>query len=191
MQGKTREKKMTRASDGGGKRVHKAVVDCAEAKSGGHHHNHLIHHHHHVLVQHSTPQAAGETSQTGLQTRPHREQPRRCQGPRPDEARARSPAVTQDRRQAATQTCRRAATATRSQTQAQAQARRHDGSASPTARGRPLRHSAPAIPGPEAAAPSTAPPHRHRRRRLRLFAACTPPRSEVVARRDHNARREK
>ena len=31
------------------------------------HHNHHIHHHHHVLIQHSTPQAAGETSQTGPQ----------------------------------------------------------------------------------------------------------------------------
>ena len=30
-----------------------------------HQHDHLIHHHHHVLIQHSTPQAAGDTSQTG------------------------------------------------------------------------------------------------------------------------------
>ena len=81
-----------------------------------HHHNHLICHHHRVLVQHSTPQAAGETSQTGPQTGPHREQPRRRQGPRPNEARAHSPAETQDRRQAATRARRRAATATRSQT---------------------------------------------------------------------------
>ena len=66
-----------------------------------HHHNHLIRHQHHVLVQHSTPQAAEETSQTGPQTRPHREQPRGRQGPRPDEARVRSWAETQDRRQAA------------------------------------------------------------------------------------------
>ena len=104
----------------------------------------------------------------GPQTRPYREQPRRRQGPRPDEACARSPAETQDRRPAATRTRRRAATATRSQTQAQAQARRHVGSASPTLRGRPLRHSAPAILAPEAAAPSTAPPQRHRHRRHHL-----------------------
>ena len=63
-----------------------------------HHHDHLIHHHHHVLIQHSTPQAAGDTSQTGLQTRPHREQPRRRQGPRPDEAHTHDPADAQDRR---------------------------------------------------------------------------------------------
>ena len=37
-----------------------------------HHHDHLIRHHHHVLIQHSTPQAAGDTSQTGPQTRPPR-----------------------------------------------------------------------------------------------------------------------
>ena len=97
-----------------------------------HHHNHLIHHHHHVLIQHSTPQAAGETSQTGPQTRPHREQPHRRQSTRLDEARGRSPAETQGRRQTATQTRRRATTATHSQTQAQTQAWRHDGSASPT-----------------------------------------------------------
>ena len=126
-----------------------------------HHHNHLIRHHHHVLVQHNTPLAAGETSQTGRQTRPYREQPRRCQGPRPDEAPARSLAETQGCRQAATRTCRRAATATRSQAKAQAKARHHNDSAGPTPQRRPLRHSAPAIPGPEAAAPSTALPHRH------------------------------
>ena len=103
-----------------------------------HHHDHLIHHHHHVLIQHSTPQAAADTSQTGPQTRPHREQPRRCQGPRPDEAHIRDPAETQDRRQTATQTRQRATTATRSQAQTQVQTRRHDGSASPTPRGRPL-----------------------------------------------------
>ena len=48
-----------------------------------HHHDHLIHDHHHVLIQHSTPQAAGDTSQTGPLTRPHREQPHRRQGPPP------------------------------------------------------------------------------------------------------------
>ena len=133
-----------------------------------HHHNHLIHHHHHVLVQHSTPQAAGKTSQTGPQTRPHREQPRRRQGPRPNEARARSPAETQDSRQATTQSGQRTTTSTRSQTQAQAQARRHDGSTSPTPGGRPLQHPVPAIPGPAAAAPNTATPHRHRRRPYHL-----------------------
>ena len=66
-----------------------------------HHHNHLIYHDNNVLSQHSTPQAAGETSQTGPQTRPHRERPCRRQGPRPDEARPDSPAKTQDDRQAA------------------------------------------------------------------------------------------
>ena len=107
-----------------------------------HQHNHLIHHHHHVLIRHSSPQTAVETSQTGSETRPQPEQPRRRQGPRPDEARARSPAEIQDRRQAAAQTRRRAAAATRSQTKAQAQARRHNGSARPTPRGCPLWHSA-------------------------------------------------
>ena len=104
-----------------------------------HHHNRLLHHyHHHVLIQHATPQTAGETSLTGDQTRPHREQPSRRQVTPPDEARARSPAETKDRHRAAAQTCRRAAAATCSQTQAQAQAWRHDGSAGPTPRGRPL-----------------------------------------------------
>ena len=103
-----------------------------------HHHNHVIHHHHHVLIQHSTPQTAGETSVTGPQTRPHREQPRCRQGPRPDEARARRPAETRDRRQAATEALRCAAASTSGQTQAQAQAWRHGVSASPTPRGRPL-----------------------------------------------------
>ena len=103
-----------------------------------HHHDHLIHHHHRVLILHSTPRAAGDTSKTGPQTRPHREQPRRRQGPRPDEARTRDPAETQDRRHTATQTRQRATTATRSQAQTQAQTRRHDGSASPIPRGRPL-----------------------------------------------------
>ena len=133
-----------------------------------HHHNHLIGPHHHVLVQHPIPQAAGETSQTGPQTRPHRKQPCCYQSPRADEARARSPAETQDRHQAATRTRRRAATSGRSQIQAQAKAGHHDSSASPTPRRRPLRHLAPAIPGPEAAVPSTAPPHRHRCRRHHL-----------------------
>ena len=92
----------------------------------------------HILIQHSTPQASGETSQTGPQTPPHREQPRRRQGPRPDEARTRNPAETQDRRQTASQTRQRDTTATRSQTQTHPQARRHDSSASPTPRERPL-----------------------------------------------------
>ena len=56
-----------------------------------HHHDHLIRHHHHVLIQHSTPQAAGDTFQMGPKTRPHREQtlppprptPRRGPHPRP------------------------------------------------------------------------------------------------------------
>ena len=135
-----------------------------------HHHDHLIHHHHHVLIQHSTPQAAGNTSQTGPQTRPHREQPRRRQGPRPDKAHTRDPAETQDRRKTATQTCQRATTASRSQAQTQVQTRRHDGSASPAPRGRPLWHSAPAVPGPEAAAPNRARPHRHRCRRHHLHS---------------------
>ena len=43
-----------------------------------------------------------------------------------------------------------------------------DGSTSPTPRGRPLRHPAPAIPGPAAAAPSMAPSQCHRRRRHHL-----------------------
>ena len=91
----------------------------------------LIYHHHHVPVQHSTPRAAGETSQTGTQkTRPHRVQPRRRQGPRHNKACARSPAETQDRRQATTVTRQRAATASRNQTQAQAQAWRHNSSGS-------------------------------------------------------------
>ena len=124
-----------------------------------HHHDHLIHHHHHVLIQHSTPQAAGDTSQTGPQTRPHREQPRRHQGPRPDEASTHDPADAQDRRQTATQT----QGSTRSRARTQAQTRRHDGRASPAPRGRPLRHPAPAVPGPKAAAPSAAAPHHHRR----------------------------
>ena len=95
-----------------------------------HHHDHRIHHHHHVLIQHSTPPAAGDTSQTGLQIRPHREQPRRRQGPRPGEAHTHDPAEAQDRRQTATQTRRHPTTATRSQAQTKAQTRRHDGSAS-------------------------------------------------------------
>ena len=104
-----------------------------------HQHTHIIHLlHHHVLIQHATPQTARGTSQKGPQARRHREQPHSRQGTRPDEARARSPAETQDRRHAAAQTHRGAATATRSQTQAKAQAQRHDSSASPTPRGRPL-----------------------------------------------------
>ena len=103
-----------------------------------HHHDHLNHHHHHVLIQHYTPLAAGDTSQTGPQTRPHRERLRRRQGPRPDEASTRDPAETQDRCQTATQTHQRATTATRSQAQTQAQTGRQDGSASRTPRGRPL-----------------------------------------------------
>ena len=41
------------------------------------------------------PRTAGETSQTGPHARPHRKQPRHRRGPRPDEARARSPAQAQ------------------------------------------------------------------------------------------------
>ena len=108
------------------------------------------------------PKAAGTVSQTGPQTRPHREEPRRCQGLRPNKAHARSPAETQDGRQAATQTRRRTMSSTRSQTQAQAQAGHQKDSASRTPPGRPLRHPAPAIPEPAAAAPRTVPHHRRR-----------------------------
>ena len=129
-----------------------------------HHHNHLICHHYHVLVQQTTPQAGGKASQTGAQTRSHRERPRRRQGPGPCKTRARSHAKTRDRRQAAIQTRRRTTSSARSLTQAQAPAQRQDDNASPNPRGRPLRPPAPAIPDLATAAPSTAPPHRHRRR---------------------------
>ena len=119
--------------------------------------------HNHILVQHTTPQAAGKAS-----TIPHRERPRCCQGPRPSETSARSPAETQDRSQATTQTRRRTTSSARYLTRAQVQARCHDNSASLTPRGCPLRPPAPASPDPAAAALNTAPSNRHRRRHHHL-----------------------
>ena len=111
------------------------------------------------------PKAAGETSGTGHQTCPDREQPRRRQGPQPNEARARSPAETQDPREAATQS----AGAPRPQPAAKPKPKPKPGpTTAARAQGRPLRHWAPAIPGPAAAAPNTALPHGPQRRRHHL-----------------------
>ena len=113
-----------------------------------HHHDHLIHHHHHhVLIQHSTPQAAEDTSQTGSKPAPTassptaaKATPRRSPYPRP----SRSP--------------RPPPKAARSQAQAQAQTRRHDGSSGPAPPGCPLRHPAPAVPARRQQRPARRPP---------------------------------
>ena len=145
-----------------------------------HDHNHLIRHNHHILVKDPTPQAARKPPKRAPEPLPTTSNPATAKAHAPTKP---APAARPKPKTAAKQPPGPVG-APRPQPAAKPKPKAKPGSASPTLRGRPLPHSAPAIRGPEAAAPSTAPPNRHRRRRHNLHGGarcgrsathCVPP----------------